>query len=110
MVDSIAAVALSRAEFSQGKRGPALDRLRVVAQREPARAGDVVLAYADLLAQAGDQARGADVAVRQLTLMTSAQVSILPTSSLLEQALQLTHGFGPESACVRAVKTAHAPI
>lgn len=89
-VDSIAAVTLSRAEFSRGDRGAGLERLRQLARRDPVRAPDLVLAYADLLARDGRRAQAADVAVQLLTAMKAADVPVEATSSVATEFARLT--------------------
>lgn len=89
-VDSIAAVALSRAEFSRGDRGAGLERLRQLAGRDPVRAPDLVLAYADLLARDGRRAQAADVAVQLLTALKAADVPAEATSSVATEIARLT--------------------
>ena len=102
-VDAMAALSLSSAEFSRGQRDSALQRLRLVARRDPARGAELVLGYADLLQRDGQSTQAAEVVARLLTLRVVRHVPVARDSNLMSQAEQLGKGSPDAAACIGAL-------
>lgn len=98
-VDSRAGLILAEGEFSRQSRQDALDRLRPLAQRDPLRGSDLVLGYADLLRQAGQDREAADVAVRLLTVYATHRASLTRASAVVSGAVRLSPGHPDAAAC-----------
>jgi|GEM_PF-1310751 len=104
-VDAMAALSLSRAEFSRGQRAVALHRMRSLAQRDPARGAELVMGYADLLQRDGQSAEAAAVVARLLTLRLVQHVPVAQNSSLMSQAKQLVAVSSSAAACIAALSS-----
>ena len=102
-VDAMAALSLSRAELSRGDRAQALQRMRLLAQRDPARGAELVTGYADLLQRDGQSALAAETMARLLTLRVVQRKPLAPDSNPVQLAKKLATGSPGPAACIAAL-------
>ena len=102
-VDAMAALALSRAELSRGDRASALQRMRALAQRDPARGAELVTGYADLLQRDGQSSVAAETMARLLTLRVVQRKPLAQNSNPVQLAKKLATGSPGAAACIAAL-------